>query len=60
MAPPNETRISCEGAARKPPRTSHQYLKRGALQVGARPRLLHALVRRLYWASVVALEPKPP
>ena len=42
---PNETRISCEGAARQPPRDLPPVSGAAAAAARARPRQLHALVR---------------
>ena len=43
---PNELRISCEGAARQPPRRPRSESTAWRLPPQARPRQLHALVRR--------------
>ena len=45
--PPNDLRISCEGAARQPPRRPRLEPTAWRLPEPARPRQLHALVRPL-------------
>jgi hypothetical protein len=46
MVLPNDLRISCEGATRQPPRRPRLEPTAWRLPEPARPRQLHALVRR--------------